>query len=83
MLVFPGKLCVSRAMSHGTSTPPLSANDATKLVHDCSEDLLCSPSEILGLINTLDAQTASGPDGISVKMLKATAKVLVPQLPSY
>ena len=55
-----------------TSTPPLSANDATNLVHDCSEDLLCSPTEILGLINSLDSQKASGPDGISVKLLKAT-----------
>ena len=63
-----------------TSTPPLSTSDATNLVHDCSEDLLCSPSKILGLINTLDAQKASGPDGISVKMLKATATSIAPSI---
>ena len=63
-----------------TSTPPLSTSDATNLVHDCSEDLLCSPSEILGLINTLDAQKSSGPDGISVKMLKATATSIAPSI---
>ena len=63
-----------------TSTPPLSTNDVANLVSNSSEDLLCSPSEILGLINTLDAQKASGPDGISVKMLKATAVSIAPSI---
>ena len=63
-----------------TSTPPLSTNDVANLVSNSSEDLLCSPSEILGLINTLDAQKASGPDGISVNMLKATAVSIAPSI---
>ena len=45
-----------------------------------SDDLLCTPSQIEALITALDPQKASGPDGISVKMLKATATSIAPSI---
>ena len=46
-----------------------------------SDDLLRAPSQIEALINALDPQKASGPDGISVKMLlKARATSIAPSI---
>ncbi len=40
---------------------------------DCPNDLLCTESEVLEMLCTLDTSKASGPDGISRMMLKYTA----------
>ena len=37
------------------------------------DDLLCTPSEILAFIQALNVDKASGPDGISARMLKAAS----------
>ena len=44
------------------------------------EGLLCTEQEIFNLINGLDTNKASGPDGISVRMLKGTAISIAPIL---
>ena len=38
----------------------------------CPDDLLCTEDDVLGLIRSLDVGKASGPDGISIRMLKNT-----------
>ena len=40
----------------------------------------CTTEEILSYIQALDATKASGPDGISIKMLKYTATSIAPSL---
>ena len=40
---------------------------------DCPEDLLCCDEEVLALLKHLEVKKASGMDGISAHMLKATA----------
>ena len=61
------------------TVPPLSELDcqcfiAVILNHHCmSEDILCTEQEIFILTNGLDTNKASGPDRISVRMLKGTA----------
>ena len=44
------------------------------------EDLLCSESEVCDLLAALDITKASGPDGISTRMLKYTAPNIAPSL---
>ena len=63
------------------SVPPLSQLDEESQTHvefgsTYSEDLLCTTEEVLSYIQILDATKASGPDGISIRMLKHTATVL-------
>ena len=67
------------------SVPPLSQLDEESQTHvefgsTCSEDLLCTTEEVLSYIQTLDATKASGPDGISIRMLKHTATNIAPSL---
>ena len=47
------------------------------------EDILCTEQEILNLLIALDTSKASGPDGISGKMLKGTAISIVPVLTEF
>ena len=64
-----------------SSISPLTAADIDLLRSNApSDNLLCAPSQIEALINALDSQKASGPDGISVKMLKATAASIAPSI---
>ena len=64
-----------------SSISPLTAADIDLLHSNApSDDLLCTPSQIEALITALDPQKASGPDGISVKMLKATATSIAPSI---
>ena len=68
-----------------TSVPPLSQLDEERQTHTefesaSSEDLLCTTEEILSYIQALDATKASGPDGISIKMLKYTATSIAPSI---
>ena len=56
-----------------SSVPPLSLSDIfPHSPTDCPSDL-CTPENIIQLISQLPTHTSTGPDGISSKMLKATA----------
>ena len=56
--------------------PPLSpSNVPTASIRDDSIDLLCTEEDIYGLLSSLDTSKASGPDGISARMLKMTPTV--------
>ena len=46
----------------------------------CPLDHYCTEEEVLTLIQSLDASKASGPDGISIRMLKGTAASIAPSL---
>ena len=59
-----------------SSVPPLSPADVQSIniiPAACPEHLLCSEEEVLSLLQSLDVTKASGPEGISSRMLKATA----------
>ena len=57
--------------------PPLTDNDISTYFADVASnpppDLRCSKDDVLHMLRTLDRTKASGPDGISAIMLKATA----------
>ena len=46
--------------------------------NSCPEQLLCAEEEVLFLLTSLDVTKASGPEGISARMLKATAAAITP-----
>ena len=63
------------------SVPPLTPADvqSIKTVPDsCPEHLLCTEEEVLSLLQSLDVTKASGPEGISAHMLRATAVTITP-----
>ena len=60
-----------------TIFPPLSVPATLPLSHP-SEEILCTEDEIFHLLSLLDVTKASGPDGISPKMLKYTAASIAP-----
>ena len=65
-----------------TTLPPLS-EEGNSLVLDpaaCPEELYCSEQEVYELLTNLDHKKASGPDGISGRMLKGTATSVAPVL---
>ena len=63
------------------SAPPLSEPSNDHLVtYSSSDELLCSTSEVVQLIQELDVSKAIGPDGVSARMLKATASSIAPSL---
>ena len=67
--------------SFNNSLPPLSPMDVQSIEIDpnsCPEQLLCTEEEVLFLLTSLDVTKASGPDGISARMLKATAAAITP-----
>ena len=65
------------SQNFNNTIPPLSELDCQCFIADpsspLSADILCTEQEIFNLINGLDTNKASGPDGISVRMLKGTA----------
>ena len=64
-----------------SSVPPLSPADVQSIniiPAACPEHLLCSEEEVLSLLQSLDVTKASGPEGISAHMLKATALTITP-----
>ena len=65
-----------------TTVDPLSPDALSDEAHcaSCPDDLLCTPSEILAFIQALNVDKASGPDGISARMLKATAASITPSV---
>ena len=47
---------------------------------ECSPDMLCTQEAVYKLLNSLNINKASGPDGISARMLKATADAIAPSV---
>ena len=63
---------------------PLLCPNTTKLEpSDCPENLLCSEQEVMDIIASLDVFKASGPDQISVRMIKGTASSIAPVLAQF
>ena len=64
------------------SQPSLQTTDCLNypLADDCPDEILCTESEVTELLMTLDIAKASGPDGISVRMLRETAEHISPSL---
>ena len=62
-----------------TAFPPLQCSHMTLPEH-IPDDLLCTEEEVLGALSSLDTSKASGPDGLSPTMLKATAAGIAPAL---
>ena len=62
--------------------PPLQTTDCLNypLADDCPDEILCTESEVTALLVTLDIAKASGPDGISARMLRETAEHISPSL---
>ena len=58
-----------------SSTPPLTptSHSDSPPSPSCPLDLLCSEDELLRLLLNLSSDTATGPDGISARMLKLSA----------
>ena len=59
-----------------TATPPLTSEEGSSYGLDpaaCPQELYCSEQEIYELLVNLDSKKASGPDGISARMIKETA----------
>ena len=46
----------------------------------CPDQLLCTTSEVLSYITSLDINKANGPDRVSARMLKSTAHSIAPSL---
>ena len=62
---------------------PLSKSDLDRFPVDldlCSPDLLCDIEEVAELLSSLDTSKASGPDNISARMLKETARSIAPSV---
>lgn len=62
--------------------PPLTAEDCPCGLDPaaCPQELYCSEQEVFELLVNLDVTKASGPDGISARMLKGTAASIAPVL---
>ena len=67
----------SQCFNH--TLPPLTPSECYHM-KSCSEDLLCTVEEVTELLNSLDVSKASGPDGISARMLKATSNEIAPSI---
>jgi len=63
-----------------TKLPPLSCTDACPEPNGSPEHIFCTDEEILEMILNLDASKASGPDEISVRMIRGTAPNIAPIL---
>ena len=66
-----------------TATPPLTSEEGSSYGLDpaaCPQELYCSEQEVFELHVNLDSKKASGPDGISARMIKETASSTTPVL---
>jgi len=63
-----------------TAVPPLAMISDEHPPGYCPDDLLCIENEVGALIHSLDISKATGPDGISARMLKSTVDSIVPSL---
>ena len=63
-----------------SSLPALSEDDCSTFIDtdisDSNEELFCTEEEVLEMLCTLDTSKATGPDGISAAMLKATVECI-------
>ena len=66
-----------------TALPPLCPNTTKLEPSDCPENLLCSEQEVMEIIASLNIFKASGPDQISVRMIKGTASSIAPVLAQF
>ena len=64
-----------------SSAPPLSPIPPFSPLLPCPDELLCTNDSIRCLISKLPLKTATGPDGISSWMLKATSSHIAPPPP--
>jgi len=63
------------------SEPPLTLDDLPESdPSQCPLDLLCTEEEVLTMLEALDVSKSNGPDGISARMLKATAHSIAPAI---
>ena len=62
------------------NSPPLPNIPPNFQPSDYPAELLCDEAEVYDLILSLDPTKSTGPDGISVKMLKGTIDAIVPSL---
>ncbi len=62
--------------------PPLSTctDPVVSTEEDNIDDFLCTVEEVYGLLSSLDASKATGPDGISARMLKMSAEFIAPSV---
>ena len=65
-----------------SSQPPLTHADSNTLKpdHACPENILCKEQQVLGLLRAVDTSKANGPDEISARMLKHTARSIAPSV---
>ena len=63
-----------------TAVPPLAQLSDEHQTNYCPDDILCIEEEVAALIHSLDISKATGPDGISARMLKGTVDSIVPSL---
>jgi len=63
-----------------TAVPPLVKLSDEHPSSYCPDDFLCTEDEVAALIRSLDISKATGPDGISARMLKGTVDSIVPSL---
>lgn len=61
-------------------SPPLLNQPPNLLSQECPPDILCTEDEVYDLVVQLDPSKSTGPDGISVRMLRGTADAIVPSL---
>ena len=63
---------------------PLSVSNSYQFIADpsspVSEDIVCTDGDVFCLLCAIDTTKASGPDGISGRMLKGTAESITPSL---
>ena len=72
----------NQQLIYNSALPPLSS-DPVRFHHDtntCPEYLMCTEEEVMDIIWRLDVSKASGPDQISVRILKGTVGSISPKL---
>ena len=62
------------------SLPPLSLLECNGPAPQCDSNILCSEKEVVSMLQLLSTAKASGQDGISAHMLKATAVEIAPAI---
>ena len=70
------------AKSFNTLVPPLCSEDCNQSESDSIflDDLACTEEEVCFLLKNINVSKATGPDGISARMLKETASAIAPSL---
>jgi len=66
------------SQSFNYSVPPLDQECSFFTASGALDDLLCTVDEVEHLLSSVDTSKASGPDGISARMLRSTAAGIAP-----